>query len=301
MTIGASIDVPSHTTTGAPRRLTVVPDPGHAGSDTLKSVGSALDVLDCFSLDTELGVSDIARRLGIAKSTAHRLLSTLCSRGITTQNPQTGLYRLGLRLYELGTLAQSRVRLRQHALPVLEDVRKVTGMTVLLCVADHADIVVVEQIGGPAGVAELGEGHRRYDAHAVSAGLAIAAFNNEFADRRRRQGFPPRMAGLIRSEADFDTALTDVRRRGVSFGTEGPSLAISSVAAPIRDLNGVAHGAVVVVGLPTELVPVIERTSRLLVTVAGRLSRATRGGGERPSYRTPKRPNVALAPGLQIS
>ena len=48
----------------------------------LKSVASALDLLDCFVVDEELGVSEVARRLGVAKSTAHRLLTTLCSRGI---------------------------------------------------------------------------------------------------------------------------------------------------------------------------------------------------------------------------
>ena len=69
-----------------------------SGSETLKSVATALDVLECFALDDELGVSDIARRLGIAKSTAHRLLSTLCSRGLTEKNPDSGQYRLGLHL-----------------------------------------------------------------------------------------------------------------------------------------------------------------------------------------------------------
>ena len=71
----------------------------HHGSG-LKSVGSALDVLECFALDGELGVSDIARRLGVAKSTAHRLLQTLASRGFVEQDVQSGQYRLGLHVYE---------------------------------------------------------------------------------------------------------------------------------------------------------------------------------------------------------
>src|SRR5450432_3230962 len=64
----------------------------------VKSVMSALDVLDCFAFDDELGVSDIARRLGVAKSTAHRLLTSLCARGLTEQNPETSQYRLGMHL-----------------------------------------------------------------------------------------------------------------------------------------------------------------------------------------------------------
>ncbi|NLJ53301.1 MAG: helix-turn-helix domain-containing protein, partial [Intrasporangiaceae bacterium] len=74
------------------------------GSSSLRSVGTALDVLECFALDGELGVSDIARRLGVAKSTAHRLLQTLLSRGFVEQDNESGLYRLGIHIYELGTL-----------------------------------------------------------------------------------------------------------------------------------------------------------------------------------------------------
>jgi predicted ArsR family transcriptional regulator len=65
---------------------------------------------------SDLGVSDIARRLGIAKSTAHRVLTTLAGRGFIEQDPDSGRYRLGLHLYELGQLTISRNPLR-HARP----------------------------------------------------------------------------------------------------------------------------------------------------------------------------------------
>lgn len=89
---------------------------GQPGSG-LKSVGSALDVLECFALDGELGVSDISRRLGVAKSTAHRLLQTLASRGFVEQDAESGQYRLGIHVYELGALALARNGLRHAALP----------------------------------------------------------------------------------------------------------------------------------------------------------------------------------------
>src|SRR3954466_11615410 len=70
----------------------------------LQSVQTALAVLHCFSSDEELGISEIARRVGVAKSTAHRLLTTLCAKGMAEQNPETGRYRLGMRLVALGPL-----------------------------------------------------------------------------------------------------------------------------------------------------------------------------------------------------
>jgi len=73
---------------GAPRVRTARPKaPSRRSADEdlsggVKSVVAALDVLDCFAETDELGVSDIARRLGVAKSTAHRLLTSLCARGL---------------------------------------------------------------------------------------------------------------------------------------------------------------------------------------------------------------------------
>ena len=122
----------------------------------LKSVGSALDVLECFALDGELGVSDIARRLGVAKSTAHRLLQTLASRGFVEQDAQTGQYRLGIHIYELGALALARNELRHVALPTLRQVAATTGLTVNFSVPDGPDIVFVERIENTDGVRLLG-------------------------------------------------------------------------------------------------------------------------------------------------
>ena len=95
--------------------------PKRAAAGGLRSVGTALDVLECFAVDSALGVSDVARRLGVAKSTAHRVLSTLAGRGFVEQDAN-GLYRLGLHLYELGMLSHARNGLRHVALPVMQAV-----------------------------------------------------------------------------------------------------------------------------------------------------------------------------------
>ena len=243
-----------------------------SGSETLKSVATALDVLECFALDDELGVSDIARRLGIAKSTAHRLLSTLCSRGLTEKNPDSGQYRLGLHLYELGQLAQSRLKLRQTALPLLEDLRRVSGLSVPLGVIDGADIVYAERLETPAGRELLAGVSRRWPSHCTSSGKAIAAFNAELAQARRDIGFPPRTTGTIRSIRDYDRALAETRRLGVGIGHGEAVTGISSVAAPVRDLSGRAYASVSVVGPSSVLIGDLDRTARLVRTVAGHIA-----------------------------
>jgi len=68
----------------------------------------------------------------VAKSTAHRLLTTLATHDVIEKNEESGRYRLGLHLFELGHLAVSRMRLRQSSVALLEELRERTGWTVHL-------------------------------------------------------------------------------------------------------------------------------------------------------------------------
>ena len=77
--------------------------PARRQHSTLSSVRNAARLLKEFGRgDREIGVTELSRRLGIGKSTAHRLLSTLAEERLLEQDPQTGAYRLGLAMYELG-------------------------------------------------------------------------------------------------------------------------------------------------------------------------------------------------------
>lgn len=241
-------------------------------SDTLRSVTRALDVLDCFSRDAELGVSDIARRLGIAKSTAHRLLTTLCGRGLVEQNPATGHYLLGLHLYELGQLAQQRLRLRQVALPILEELRQVTGHTVHLGVLDGADIVYAERLETAESRLLMQAVPRRFPSHCTSSGKVIAAFNPQLLQARLQLGFPPKTVGTIRSTQAYRTAVAHTAKLGVAISHGEAVSGLSSVAAPIRDLGGRAYAAVSIVAPTTRMLTEVDRTARLATAVGKRIS-----------------------------
>src|SRR4051812_35646244 len=78
---------------------------GPAAPNRLSSVAMAIRLLKAFSeSDIEIGVSALAQRLKVAKSTVHRLAVTLVSEGLLEQNPETERYRLGVGLFALGTL-----------------------------------------------------------------------------------------------------------------------------------------------------------------------------------------------------
>lgn len=240
----------------------------------LSSVLAAVDLLDCFSGAVELGVCDVARRLGVAKSTAHRLLTTLSTRGFVEKDPETRRYRLGLRLFELGDLVINRHELRQVALPLLAELRRLTGCTVHLAVPDGADIVYVERLQSPTGMRLLFDVGRRYPSHATSSGKVIAAFNPSVAELRRKQGFPALTAATIRTAADYEAMLAETRRAGYAVNRDEAATAVTSVAAPVRNYDGTARAAISIVGATSELAPKIESYAGLVIPIANRLARS---------------------------
>ena len=240
----------------------------------LKSVLTALDLLDCFMANDELGVTDIARQLGVAKSTAHRLLTTLVARGMAEKNPETGRYRLGLHVYELGTLSANRNRLRRLALPVMEELRQRTGFTSHLSVADGSDVIHLERLQSMRGMHVMVDMRRRFPVHSTAGGKAIAAFNADVADARRLADFPMLTSRTVRSETDFDRVLADVRRAGYATNRDEALLGFTSVAAPIFDSMGVARAAISVAGPNREFDPCFDRNARLVIAAAHRVSRS---------------------------
>ncbi|MFV0462676.1 MAG: IclR family transcriptional regulator [Nostocoides sp.] len=242
-------------------------------ASAIKSVASALDVLECFATDGDLGVSDVARRLGIAKSTAHRALATMASRGFVEQDEQTGLYRLGLHIYELGQLAQARNTIRHAALPIMRQLAGQTGQTVNLGVPDGADVVFVERLEFGPGGQILSHAGRRFPAHTTSSGKVIAAFNPLVLQARLRAGFPPRVSHTIRTSEEFLTVIDKVRRDGYAISVGESFDGATSVATPVLR-HGVAVASISSFGLSDVLDPQVSRIVPLLRSAATRIAHA---------------------------
>lgn len=276
--VEAGVDTDAAWCATTPKRLATA---SGGATSSLRSVGSALDVLECFATDGFLGVSDIARKLGVAKSTAHRLLQTLVSRGFVEQDRESGLYRLGIHIYELGALALARNELRHAALPTLRQVAHATSLTTNFAVPDGPDVVFVERIENPDGVRILGHFGHRLPAHTTSSGKAIAAFNTGADEARRTAGFPPRVSGTVRTTVDWDRCLSQVRQQGYAVSTDESFDGATSVAVPVLERQ-VAVASVSVFG-PTEAIsPHIERLVPVLRAASHRIAR-TRAG----VYRAP--------------
>lgn len=263
---------------------------GAARDTGLRSVLAALDVLDLFAHEPELGITDIARRVGVAKSTAHRLVSTLCCRGLLEQVPDSRRYRLGLHLYELGQISQDRLQLRKAALPVLKRLQVATGQTVHLSVPDGADVIFIERLQGLEMIPLIGDRLRRQPLHTTSAGKAIAAFNPEAARARELAGLPARTDATITTLEEWHRELAEVRRCGYAVCNGDNYAGVASIAVPIRDGSGTAIAAISLVGAANRLIVREDHHRRLLQGVAARLI-----------WRVPAHPSPGLASGAPVA
>src|SRR5881397_1546718 len=144
---------------------------GAARSETMRSVQNAARLLKEFRTGgRERGVSDLSRRLGLGKSTVHRLLRTLAEEHLIERDAATGTYRLGLTVYELGIAMAAQLQLHEATAPVIDELRGRTGETVHVAVLDGHEVVYVERRESQQAMRAFAQISRRLPAHSTSTG-----------------------------------------------------------------------------------------------------------------------------------
>lgn len=230
---------------------------GISRTATLGSVGNAARVLKAFTPnERDWGVTDLARRLGVAKSTAHRLLATLTDEGLLEQDPTSGRYRLGLVVFDMAAAAQS-VDLHEAVLTPMTELRNRTGETVQVAVLDGREVVYVERLDSPNTLRLFIEVGRRNSAHSTGCGKALLAFlpPDQLERVLRNWKLVAKTPHTITDLAGLRTELADARRRGYAVNRHESEVGIISVAAPIRDVSGRSVAAVSVAGPAERLEP----------------------------------------------
>ena len=205
---------------------------GETTRPALQSVTIALDIIDALAEDPELTLSALARRIGVAKSTAHRTCSVLTARGVLDRTT-TGRYRLGLRLVEYGHFATERTAVGDQGLPLLVELRNAVGETVQIGVPAGADVVYVERVEGRHAL-RYSTNARRSPVHRSSAGKVLAAFNPEMVEARLRAGLEPSTGYTIVVPDLLIAELERVRARGYARSVDETELGMSSLAVPVH-------------------------------------------------------------------
>jgi len=221
-----------------------------AEAGRLSSVATSVRLLKAFSEEqVEIGISDLARRLGIAKSTVHRLAVTLVADGMLEQNPDTGKYRLGIALFRLGSLVRRRMILSNEARPLLRELREKVNETVHLAVLDGDELMYVYNLESTQAIRMRSDVGVRKPAYCTAEGQAILAFQPaEVVERVVRDGLGARTPQTITDPQALRKVLEGVRARGCAIEDEESELGMRCIAAPLRNDAGDVVAAIGLAG-----------------------------------------------------
>jgi DNA-binding IclR family transcriptional regulator len=185
-------------------------------------------------------VSDASELLGVAPSTAHRLLAMLQYRGFVDQDKLTKRYRSGPVLLKLGLTAVRQMDLRQHARPVLERLSKEIAETVNLVVLQGADVLFVDCVESPRLIRVSSRTGVLLPAHCTAGGKVLLAE----LDRDEFREFYPhaRLSKMTtRSQtrrSQVERELEKIRAQGYATNFGESETGLSAVAVAIRDGQG---------------------------------------------------------------
>jgi len=221
----------------------------------LSSVGTAIQLLKAFSEEqVDIGISDLSRRLGIAKSTVHRLAATLVAEGLLEQDRESGKYRLGIALFRLGALVRRRMDISSQGRPYIYALREKTNETVHLAILDGTEIMYVYNLESTQAIRMRSDLGVRKPAYCTAEGQAILAFQPQtVVNQVIAQGLSPRTPQTITDPAELIKALALVRQRGCAIEDEESEIGMRGISAPIRNDAGEVVAAVGLAGPATRL------------------------------------------------
>ena len=250
-----------------------------------QSLERGLAILSSFTASQSLlGISELARMLGLNRSTTHRYVSTLVALGYLEQDAATRRYRLGPRVIDLGLSAINSMEVREISLPHLQQLSDETGHTVNMAILDGVDIVYVERCRSSR------HGRREIDlnlhvgsrlpAYCTSMGKVLLAFlpDERGAEALAKLQLTKRGPNTITSRAALRAELGQVCARGYAVNNEELAHGLRSVAVPVRGradeveaaINLAVHRSwVSIEDLVQQYLPALQRTAAAIAVRAG--------------------------------
>jgi DNA-binding IclR family transcriptional regulator len=198
---------------------------------------------------TSLGVSAIARELGLSKAVVHRILQTLVDRRLVSPDPETRGYRLGAAAAAVGARALRESDLRTAAMPVLRALQRATGETTTVSALVPGGRVYLDQVASAREIKMTVEVGRRFPLHAGSSSTCMLAFLPRSEQEAVLGGQLDPLTSVTVTDADtLRLRLSEIRRVGVAISLGERQEGAGSVAAPVFGFDGAVLGAVSVCG-----------------------------------------------------
>src|SRR5438105_3087099 len=220
-------------------------------SDHVKYVNHSLvrglKILSAFSPERpSMTVSELAVAVALPQSTVFRLVTTLEHLGYLVRDPETKRYRHSARMITLGLTALDSLDLRERALPYMQALSERTHETVKLAILDGVEIVFLASVVVREKLSMPTPAGHRLPAYCTALGKALLAFQppEQWDALLAMIDFQPRTPRTITDPARFKAELLRTRERGYALGNQEMIAGESSIAAPLRDRQGLAVAAV---------------------------------------------------------
>jgi IclR family acetate operon transcriptional repressor len=206
----------------------------------VRTLERGLLLLETLSEAETLSLSELARRTELSPSTAYRLLETLRKRGFVDWDEDRGLWKVGLRAYQVGSAFLTRGGLVDAAMPEMEKLVDELNETVNLAVLDGNEAVYIAQVEGRQLIRMFTRIGARAPLYCTGVGKALLMGHSE-AETRRMLGsgpFRPFTHKTLTTPEAFFQALEEARRRGFALDNEEREEGVRCIAAPVRDNRG---------------------------------------------------------------
>jgi IclR family pca regulon transcriptional regulator len=251
-------------------------------SGFVNSLARGLSILESFEEENPvMGIAELARKTHLPKSTVHRLIQTLCVLGYVIPDGISNKYMLGPKVLDLGFTVLSSLDLRDVAAPYLRSLSESSGETVNLAILDGWQLVYVERLKTHQIININLHIGSRLELYNTSMGKVLAAFQSEewlSKYLQYLQHMPNAKTHIREGGKFFRKILEDVRDKGYAVNNEELAPGLRSVAAPVKNRQGVVVGAVNIAvssglfsmeRLKKELIPPLLETTRAISAALG--------------------------------
>lgn len=239
----------------------------------VQSVERALTILEILARTGEAGITALAERIGVHKSTAFRLVATLESAELVEQTGERGKYRLGVGILRLAGTITARLDVVREARPIGQRLAARTGETVNIAVLSGGSALYVDQIAGSSALQAHNWVGQRIPLHATSNGKVLLSGLPD-GDVAVTAGTMDRFTpGTITELPKLREQIEEARRVGYARAVDELEEGLTAVAAPIRDAHGDVIASLSVSGPTFRMpAPVVEEVAALLVDAAAEVS-----------------------------
>jgi DNA-binding IclR family transcriptional regulator len=251
----------------------------------INSVLRAAKLLECFSL--EKGVltnSQLAKMLGLHKSTITRLLYSLVEAGFLQKDPKTGEYRLTYRLFQIGSIYINQIGFRTEARPLLSELATSIQETGHLAVLNDFAVFYIDKVEGSRSVGMMSRIGNKSPAYCTGVGKVLLAYLKEddldrYMHAIELKRYTP---NTITDAEELKLHLQRVRRQGYTMDDSEHEADIKCVAAPLRDASGNVVASISIAGpgfrmnrerMEKEILPAVVQTARNISLRLGYMER----------------------------